>query len=88
MESNSNKGRLDEGLTMKHLTLIELISVIVVLVLLTGLGYTIWQVTDLKYQAMVVKKLSENEKWRNDITILLNYNLQNGKLVMPQVERK
>ncbi len=70
---------------MKQITLIELIAVIVVLILFTGLGYTIWQVTDLKYQAMVVNKLTENEKWRNDLTGFLNYNVQIGRLVIPNV---
>lgn len=68
---------------MKQITLLELIGVIVILILFIGLGYTIWQVTDLKYQAMVVNKLSENEKWRNDLTGFLNYNVQIGRLVIP-----
>ncbi len=70
---------------MKQITLIELIAVIVVLILFVGLGYTIWQVTDLKYQAMVVNKLTENEKWRNELTGFLNYNVQIGRLVVPIV---
>ena len=72
---------------MKQITLLELICVIVILIILIGLGYTIWQVTDLKYQAMVVNKLKENEKWRDDVTGLLNYNIQNGRLVAPQKEK-
>ena len=82
MESYPNEGDMDERL-MKQITLIEFISVLVVLIMLFGLGYCVYWITDMKYQALVTNKLTENEKWRNDLTGFLNYNVQIGRLVVP-----
>jgi hypothetical protein len=68
---------------MKQITLLELIIVIVFLTLFVGLGYCVYKITDMKYQALVIGKLSENETWRNELTMFLNYNVQNGKLILP-----
>ncbi len=70
---------------MKQITLIEFISVLVVLIMLSGIGYCVYWITDMKYRALVTNKLAENEKWRNDLTGFLNYNVQIGRLAVPNV---
>ena len=70
---------------MKQVTLIEFISILIVLIILSGIGWCVYQINDLKYQALVVNKLAENENWRMEVTRLLNHNLKEKKLVTPSV---
>ncbi len=68
---------------MKSITLVEFISVLVILLMLSGIGYCVYWITDMKYQALVTNKLKENETWRNELTGFLNYNVSIGKLIVP-----
>ncbi len=66
---------------MKSITVMELVLVIVILVIFSGLGYCIYMITDMKYQVLMGGKLGEMEQWRNEVTILLNYNIAEKRLI-------
>jgi hypothetical protein len=68
---------------IEGITFIEIIILVIGLIFFAGLSYCVWQINDMKYQSLVIKKLTENEQWRNDVTIFLNYNVHNGKLLLP-----
>jgi hypothetical protein len=68
------------GYPMKSITLNELISVIVVLIMLIGIGYCVYMVTDLKYQAQVVDVVGKYQKQMDSITEFLNRQVKEGRL--------
>lgn len=70
---------------MKQISILELIIVLVVVIILSGLAYCVYQINDLKYKSFYAQKIAGDEKWKNDIAVFLNGNIQAGRLQIPTV---
>jgi len=66
---------------MRHsITLLELILVIVILIVLGSVGYCLYVVSDMQIKSAIIQQWRENEQWKSNVTQVINWNIQRGKL--------
>lgn len=70
------------------ITLTEFIAVVAILVLFIGVGYCVYEVTDLKYQALVVQAATKYQTQMDDITKGLNQVDKNQKDMLKFLDRQ
>ena len=76
------------------ITKLEAIAIGLCFIILAGLAYLYWEVGQVKmmvrYEVQLeriekgISAIEGKQKWMNDVNALLNHNLQQGTLKMPQ----
>ena len=70
----------------KFCTLPEILFVLTLLIVgIVGIGTVIYifsELNDLKHKSYYAQELKKYEQWRNDVTTIVNWNIQQGKMVI------